>query len=250
MTQQRQNNWLRNVRVAERDRPRFNASVTLGLGLLCSILLISPNAGAAPQPNSAHSLEPSLYRSKPSRSSRHSPSQSQILQTTLADGQGDNELLDHTSGFWSNHQFSVYTRSALALHLSDARTAGGLGGGFGIRDSIGDYFLAQLDATWLSQLGNVLAVRLAAGVQKPGTWRPAALLAVNAMFGDQLLFPDAGRPAIDRPPLSVDLILAPLRFSSGKAEVSLFELGVGVGPETPGAALSLSLGFEVGAQLF
>lgn len=148
------------------------------------------------------------------------------------------------------HRISLLARTSLSLHLSDARTAGGLGGGFGLRDAVGEHLLLQADIAWLTQLGNVLALRAGAGLQKPGTWSPAALVAVTSLFGSQLHFPAPGRPATPGPALSIGLILAPLRFVTNGAEVSLLEIGVGIGGETPGIATALSIGFEVGAQLF
>lgn len=151
----------------------------------------------------------------------------------------------------TRHRVTLLARTAVALHLSEARTTGGLGGGFGLRDTVGDYLLLQADIAWLTQLGNVLAIRAGAGIQKPGTWSPAALVAVTGMFGSQLHFPAEGRPATAGPALSIGLVLAPLRFvAKNGAEVSLMEIGVGIAAETPGMATTLSIGFEVGAQLF
>ncbi|MGZ3461000.1 MAG: hypothetical protein ACXU86_21135, partial [Archangium sp.] len=68
------------------------------------------------------------------------------------------------------HQLSLYARSGAAAYLSSARTQGGVGGGFGLRDTVDGRWLLQVDANGLTGLGSVLAVRVGAGVQRQGWW--------------------------------------------------------------------------------
>jgi hypothetical protein len=146
------------------------------------------------------------------------------------------------------HQLTLYTRTALGLFLSDARTAGGVGGGLGVRDTLHGRFLLQADASYLLGLGNALEVRLGAGLQRQGTYTPAALLTLSGVMGDQLRFLSDAHPSPARgPALALGVQLAPLRFTHQGMQVSVLELGAGVGPEWPGTGVSLSLGLlEVG----
>jgi hypothetical protein len=152
----------------------------------------------------------------------------------------------------SAHQWSVYARSGLTAYLSSARTQGGLGGGVGLRDTVGSRWLLQADVNGLTGLGSVLAVRLGAGVQHTGgVWTPAALVSLTGLFGDQLGFLMPGETGVSRSPaLGLGLTLAPARFTWGGAQVSLVELGVGGGVD--GASRGLVYGLtllEVGVAL-
>ncbi|ATB35683.1 hypothetical protein CYFUS_001097 [Cystobacter fuscus] len=150
------------------------------------------------------------------------------------------------------HQLSFYARSGLTAYLSSARTQGGLGGGVGVRDTLRGLWLLQADVNGLTGLGSVLEVRLGAGVQRPsGGWRPAALVSLTGLFGDQLGFVMPGESVYARgPALGVGLTLAPARFSLGSAQVSLVELGVGVGGDGVGRGPIYSLTLlEVGLAL-
>ncbi|HZI03688.1 MAG TPA: hypothetical protein VEZ71_06680, partial [Archangium sp.] len=71
------------------------------------------------------------------------------------------------------HQLSLYARSGATVYLSPARTHGGVGGGFGLRDTVEGRWLLQVDASGLTGLGSALAVRVGAGVQRQGWWSPA-----------------------------------------------------------------------------
>jgi hypothetical protein len=150
-----------------------------------------------------------------------------------------------------DHQLSAYCRSGLTLYLSPARTAGGLGGGVGVRDTFRDRYLFQLDASYLSMLGNAFDLRLGAGLQRSGgTWAPSAMLVLSTLFGDRLAFLTPEHPTpIGGPALSLGLNVAPLRFTSGGTTVAVLELGVGVGSDFPGVGLSYRVGLlEVGAS--
>ncbi|MCY1079351.1 hypothetical protein [Archangium lansingense] len=147
------------------------------------------------------------------------------------------------------HRFSAYVTSGAQIYLSSARTIGGVGGGIGVRDTVNDLFILQADLSYLALLGNGGALRVGAGVQRPGTWSPAALLTVNTLFGERLSFLTPEHPArIPGPAVSVGLTLAPVRFDVQSVQFSILELGLGVGSDLPGLGLNYSVGvLEVGA---
>ncbi|QRK10975.1 hypothetical protein JQX13_13420 [Archangium violaceum] len=153
----------------------------------------------------------------------------------------------------SRHQLSLYALSGAAVYLSSARTQGGLGGGFGVRDTVDGRWLLQVDASGLTGLGSVLAVRVGAGMQwRPqGAWAPAALVSLTGLFGDRMEFLTPASPApVVGPSLGLGLTLAPARFSLGGAQVSVLELGVGVGTDRPGLGVLYGLTLlEVGVAL-
>jgi hypothetical protein len=152
---------------------------------------------------------------------------------------------------WPPHQLSLYARSGASAYLSAARTQGGVGGGFGLRDTVDGRWLLQADVNALTGLGSVLAVRVGAGVQRPGWWAPAALVNLTGLFGDRLDFFIPEHPSsVEGPSLALGLTLAPARFTLGRAQVSLLELGVGVGTDRPGLGLLYGLTLlEVGVAL-
>jgi hypothetical protein len=149
------------------------------------------------------------------------------------------------------HQLSLYGRSGASIYLSAARTHGGVGGGFGLRDTVDGRWLLQVDANALTGLGTAFAVRVGAGVQRQGWWAPAALVSLTGLFGDRLDFLTPEHPVpVAGPSLGLGLTLAPARFTLGKAQVSIFELGVGVGTDSPGLGLLYGLTLlEVGVAL-
>jgi hypothetical protein len=147
------------------------------------------------------------------------------------------------------HRFSAYVTSGAQVYLSSARTIGGIGGGIGVRDTVNDLFILQADLSYLMLLGNGGSLRLGAGVQRPGTWAPAALLTVSTLFGERLSFLTPEHPArIPGPAVALGLTLAPVRFDVQSVQFSLFQLGIGAGTDLPGLGLHYSLGvLEVGA---
>ncbi|WP_434386579.1 hypothetical protein [Melittangium boletus] len=149
------------------------------------------------------------------------------------------------------HRLSLHARANVTAYLSDARSKGGLGGGVGLRDTVHGRWLLQADVGALTGLGSVLEARLGAGVQRQGFWAPAALLSLTGLFGDQLSFALTERDHTVRgPALGVGVTLAPARFQLGEAQVSLLEVGVGVGSDLPGRGLLLGLTLlEVGVAL-
>jgi hypothetical protein len=151
----------------------------------------------------------------------------------------------------SPHRFSVYMGAAGMAHLSDVRTQGGVGGGIGLRDTIDERFILQADVHHLLMLGNTVGLRLGAGVQRRGIYQPAALLTLTTLLGDRLVFMTPEHPVpVQHPAMTLGVSVAPLRFSMGKTQLSLLELGVGVGTEFPGLGLSYRVGLvEVGLSL-
>lgn len=150
----------------------------------------------------------------------------------------------------SAHAFSVYARTGAMLYLSAGQTAGGLGGGFGVRDTIHDRILLQVDLTQLSMIGTALAVRVGAGVQRQGTYAPAAWLTATVFVGDRLRFLTPAHPAGVRAPASaLGVTLAPLRFRSARVDVSLLELGLGAGWDWPGLGATYNVTLlEIGTR--
>ncbi|WP_375772560.1 hypothetical protein NR798_17270 [Archangium gephyra] len=144
----------------------------------------------------------------------------------------------------SVHRITAYVHSGMSLYLSDARTLGGVGGGLGVRDTLYDRFILQADASYLMALGKVVELRAGAGIQRSGTWTPAALVMLSGLAGQGMRFmtPTRSTP-VEGPALTVGLQLAPLRFTHAGTQLSLFELGVGVGTDWPGRGLAWHLTF-------
>ncbi len=145
----------------------------------------------------------------------------------------------------------AFLRSGGRGYLSEARTIGGVGGGLGVRVPLGAPFFAQADLSYLSQIGNVGDLRLGFGVQRSGTWIPAARVSVGMLFGDRLAFLTPSHPTpVPGPAFSLGLAVAPLRWTNGTTTVSVFELEVGVGSDFPGLGLVVGVGLlETGFQL-
>ena len=149
----------------------------------------------------------------------------------------------------ARHRFSAYFTSGAQVYLSSARTIGGVGGGIGVRDTVDDVFVLQADLSYLALFGNGGSLRIGAGVQRPGTWAPAALLTVSTLFGERLSFLTPEHPTrLAGPAMSVGLTLAPVRFDMQSVQFSLLQLGLGAGSDLPGLGLNYSVGLlEVGA---
>ncbi|HSP78929.1 MAG TPA: hypothetical protein VLQ93_10385, partial [Myxococcaceae bacterium] len=126
----------------------------------------------------------------------------------------------------------------------------GLGGGVGLRATLQERFILQADLSYLLSIKNVAALRLGAGLQRRGTYTPAVLVTLSALLGDRLAFltPEHPEP-VSGPAVALGVNLAPLRFTHEGTQISLLELGVGVGTELPGLGLSFQLGLlEVGVS--
>lgn len=146
------------------------------------------------------------------------------------------------------HHVTFYSRAGGQVYLSEARTTGGLGGGVGVRDTLGERLILQADLSYLMMLGNVGVLRLGAGLQRPGTYTPAVLLTLSTFFGDRLAFLSPAHPTpVGNAALALGVSLAPVRFTHQGFQVSVLELGVGVGSDLPGLGLSYQLGLlEIG----
>ncbi|HVE83284.1 MAG TPA: hypothetical protein VND93_10575 [Myxococcales bacterium] len=152
-------------------------------------------------------------------------------------------------GLSGAQQVEVYCTSNVMVYLSGARTMGGVGGGVGVRGFPGPPFILQADVSSLLLLGNVAALRLGAGVQRSGLYSPFALVTALTLLGDRLTFLTPDHPVpVTGPAVSLGVTVAPLRFVFQGAEVSLLQLGAGLGTDLPGLGISYSLGLmEVGA---
>lgn len=151
----------------------------------------------------------------------------------------------------SGHRLSLLLRTGGAAYLSPSRTVVGAGGGVGLRDTVNERFLLQADVGYLMGAGGVASLRLGAGVQRQGLWTPALLVSVQGLWGNQFSFLTAEHPEPVRfPAFSVGASVAPLRFSQQGVQISLLELGVGVGSDLPGLGVSYSVGLlEIGFPL-
>jgi hypothetical protein len=150
------------------------------------------------------------------------------------------------------HRLSVYMTSGALAYLSNAQTMGGLGAGLGIRDTLDERFILQADVNYLGYIRNAAALRVSAGAQLRGPYAPAALLTLTTLMGERLSFLTPEHPTrITGPAMSLGITLAPVRFvlpDVPEVQVSMLQLGVGVGSDFPGLGLSYSLGLlEVGA---
>ena len=151
----------------------------------------------------------------------------------------------------AGHHLSVYLHGGMQVYQAPTRLMGGVGGGVGLRDTWNERLLLQADVSYLFLLGNVTALRVAAGYQHPGTWSPAALLGISLLMGDQASFltPDVSAVRVG-PALSLGITLAPLRFRAGSVQVSLLAPGLSAGSDFPGTGLCYSLSLlEVSAGL-
>jgi hypothetical protein len=148
-----------------------------------------------------------------------------------------------------HHRLTAYVTAGAQVYLSDARTMGGVGGGVGIRDTLDNRFILQAELHYLSVLGNAAVIRVGAGVQRAGTYAPAALLTGSTLFGDRLSFLTPAHPTrIAGPAVTLGVTVAPIRFDLQSVQISVLQLGVGAGTDLPGLGVGYSLGLlEVGA---
>ena len=145
------------------------------------------------------------------------------------------------AGEGDSPSWSLTAHAGAQGYLSDGRTMGGYGGGFGLQVERGP-FLAGADAAYLFFIGNAAALRVSAGVQRPGLWSPALLLRASLLVGDQFTFFQPGGPILGAgPAFCVGLTAAPLRFTLSGAHVSVLQLGVGLGVDPTGLAVAPQL---------
>jgi hypothetical protein len=136
----------------------------------------------------------------------------------------------------------AYFRTGGAAYLSRAQTAGGLGGGAGARLTFDDRYLLQADLSGLFLLGTSGLLRVSLGLQRQGTWSPALLAQGSVFLGERLRFSAPARPAgVQAPAMALGVALAPLRWVTSAAEVSLLEVGYGFGWDFPGPGAALQL---------
>lgn len=136
----------------------------------------------------------------------------------------------------------VTVATGAQAYLSPNRTMGGYGGGLGVRALFGKHLFAEADAAYLFEIGNVLALRVSAGLQRDGLWAPAALVSLGLLAGQQFTFFQPGGPTLGGVPAAwLGLALAPLRFQLGRAQVSALQLGLGLGTDLPGLGLALQI---------
>jgi len=135
------------------------------------------------------------------------------------------------------HSVGIYARTNGAVALTPARTAGGAGGGLGVRDVFRDWLILQADVAYLFGIGNLGELRAGAGIQLPGpdqTYQPAASLLVSLYFGEQLRFlsEEHPRPVWD-PAVALGVELSPLRFTSERTRISVMAPGLGLVLDVP-----------------
>jgi hypothetical protein len=173
-----------------------------------------------------------------------------LVLTGAAGAQAQEPSSPETGLLPAGHRLSLYSRAGGVIYLSDARTAGGLGGGVGVRDTIQERFILQADLNYLMMLGNAGALRLGAGIQRSGTYTPAVLVTLTTLVGKQLTFLTPEHPTpVRAPAVALGVSVAPLRFTQDGLQLSLLELGVGAGTELPGLGLAWQLGLvEVGTS--
>jgi len=140
------------------------------------------------------------------------------------------------------HQLSLYVPFGADLYLSNNRTLGGLGGGLGVRDTVQDRFLLQAELDYLMGLRNAGMFRLGAGVQRQGLYAPAAMLVLSGLFGEGFNFLTPQHPSqITFPAMALGLSVAPARFVLSGTQVSLLEVGIGIGSDLPGVGVHYHL---------
>lgn len=135
-------------------------------------------------------------------------------------------------GWLDGHRLHLSFSANATGYLSDTRTMGGVGFSVGVRDVFRRHFLIEADASYLFMIGNVVALRGGFGVQRSGFWSPAAIAEVSVLLGDRFSFLQPGRALpLGTPTAALGLTLAPLRFQTGPAIVSVLQVGVGLGTE-------------------
>jgi hypothetical protein len=139
-------------------------------------------------------------------------------------------------------RLTAYFRTGAQLHLSASQTAGGIGGGAGARLRLTERFFAQADAAYLGMLGSAIGVRVGAGLERSGLWRPSVRANLAFIGGQRLRFLMGERASpVVLPASSLGLVVAPLRFVTRQTEFSILELGAGIGWDFPGLATAIDL---------
>lgn len=113
------------------------------------------------------------------------------------------------------------------LFSSNRVSTGGAGGGLGLELEWNRRYLVQTDLTVLLSMGNTVAWRTAVGLERQGTWAPAAWATIGVILGDrvEVLAEDGRRPPL--PTWAAGVRGSALRFRNESGFVSIAELGVG-----------------------
>lgn len=148
----------------------------------------------------------------------------------------------------STIRIGAYLRSGVTVHLAPSQSMGGMGGGAGVRLWYSNRWIAQADFNYLTLVGNVGEIRLAAGIQRPGMWTPAALATISMLIGERLSFHTAEHPWPSvGPVVTGGITIAPLRFMHENRTISVLEFGIGAKPDFPGTGVTYSIGLlEIG----
>ena len=135
-----------------------------------------------------------------------------------------------------------------AISLTSARTQGGIGGGVHASFALDSHWQLHARAAWLWGLGSHTLLRLGAGWQREGTWRPLFHAGLALGLGGSLDFSVGDRPPTRAPTLGVVVGAALLRFQVESVIVSALELEAGLstefvsfGPRAGVTVLSLSV---------
>ena len=135
-----------------------------------------------------------------------------------------------------------------AISLTPSRTQGGIGGGVHAAFALDSHWQVHAHAAWLWGLGSHTLLRLGAGWQREGMWRPRFHAGLALGLGGSLDFSVADRAPSRAPTLGVMAGAALLRFQVESVIVSAFELEAGLstefvsfGPRAGVTVLSLSV---------
>lgn len=135
-----------------------------------------------------------------------------------------------------------------AISLTPARTQGGVGGGLHAAFALDSHWQVHARAAWLWGLGSHTLLRVGAGWQREGTWRPLFHAGLALGLGGSLDFSVADRPPSRAPTVGLVVGAALLRFQVESVIVSALELEAGLstefvsfGPRAGVTVLSLSV---------
>ncbi|HOD54973.1 MAG TPA: hypothetical protein PKJ08_10635 [Candidatus Cloacimonadota bacterium] len=136
--------------------------------------------------------------------------------------------------------FYPYVKQNFLFYQSDRVTAGGAGGGIGVRMNYNQNLFSETDICILWGNGNSIPVTCAIGFQANGVWCPAVSLSSSVLLGQrtELLNQEGNLPS----PFiyTINLKLQPFRFKHENKNVSFCDLALGMGPYK-GNLLSLTM---------
>lgn len=131
-----------------------------------------------------------------------------------------------------------------AISLTQARTQGGIGGGLMVTYALSPSWQLEAHGSWLVGLGSHTLLRVFAGWQREGTWRPLFRAGLALGLGGGLDFSVGGRGPSQAPTVAVLGGACLLRYQVGPVVVSALELEAGVSTEF------LSVGPRFGLTVF